>query len=52
MFVIISEWHWKHTINDHLEHHVLSTVAQDTFFFHLSVGNVVSLKLLVCTGKF
>lgn len=45
LFVIISEWHWKNTINDHLEHHVLHR-GSGYFFFHLSVGNTVSLKLM------
>lgn len=45
LFVIISEWHWKNTINDHLEHHVLHR-GSGYFFFHLSVGNTVSLELM------
>lgn len=36
LFVIISEWHWKNTINDHLEHHALHRVAQNIFFPFIS----------------
>lgn len=34
----------KNTINDHLEHHVLNTVAQEIFFFPFISGKCSFLK--------